>query len=169
MKSTNLLSIYRRLCNGLHFIYYRRWGQNHRMDTKSSSQLYLNAVRYLTLRYLWLFFWAQSKLFLYSICNWCLLCALYIVIDFYTLEGFFDLNLLFQGTCSLFERLSEGKYETFANKPTSLRFLNFQKRCSLNRPWICHCIHFSQESFQTDNVTWLFDGLNKTFLEKTFS
>ena len=33
MKSTNVLLIYCRLCNGLHFIYYRIWGQNHRKST----------------------------------------------------------------------------------------------------------------------------------------
>ena len=33
LKSTNVSSIYRWLCNGLHFIYYRIWGQNHRKST----------------------------------------------------------------------------------------------------------------------------------------
>ena len=105
MKSTNVSSIYRRLCNGLHFIYYRMLGQNHRMDTKFSLLLYLNLVRYLTLRCLWLFFSKQSKLFLLPICNWRLLYALYIVIDFYALQGFFDVKLLFQGTCGFSREL----------------------------------------------------------------
>ena len=62
-------------------------------------------IRYLTLRYLWLFFSKQSKLFLLHICNCRLLCALYIVIDFYALQGFFDLKLLFQGTCGFSREL----------------------------------------------------------------
>ena len=59
------------------------------------------------------FFLKAIKIVL-AICNWRLLCALYVIIDFYALQGFFDLKLLFQGTCSLFQRHSEGKYETFS-------------------------------------------------------
>ena len=49
------------------------------------------------------------------------------LIDFYTLQGFFDLKLLFQGTCSLFQRLSEGKYETFSRElpPRIPHYYNF--------------------------------------------
>ena len=88
------------------------------MDTKSSLQLYLNLVFNFAIS-LASFLKAIKKLFLNPICNWRLLCALYIVIDIYALQGFFDLKLLFPGTCSLFQRLSEGKYETLARE---LRF-----------------------------------------------
>ena len=134
------------------------------MDTRSSLQLYLNFERYLTLWYLWLFF-------LLSIYNWRLLCALYIVIDFYILRA---LKLLFQGTCSLFQRLYEGNYETFPRELhpriphlAASTIFALKKRCTHIRSWIRHCIHFSQVRFHIYNVTWLSDGLNQTFFEKT--
>ena len=140
--------------------------------TKSSLQLHLNFVRHLTLRYLWFFFQTQSKLVLLPIFNWRLVCALYIVIDFYALQAFFGLKLLFQGTFNLFQILSERKYKIFSRElrpriPHPSWFLHLKKQCTHNRPWICHCIQFSQIGFQTDNATWLPDDFSETFLEKT--
>ena len=138
MKSTNVSSIYRRLYNGLHFIYYRIWGQNHRMDTKSSLQLHLNPVSNLILRYLWLFSESNRNCF-YILFVTGVFCALFTSLLIFTLyKDFSTWSYYFKELEACFKDFLRVNMKhllgSLASESHMTTIFASQKRCSLKRP-----------------------------------